>query len=630
MSDDRAATRAARVPAPARPTAGRPARPRIAGLDGLRALAVVGVLLYHADVTWMPGGFIGVDIFFVLSGFLVASIVLESVSSKGFLDIGRFWSARMRRLAPAQIALIVVVSLALAVAFRDELDELRGQVIAALTGTTNWYLIVTERSYFDQAGRPPVFRHLWSLAIELQFYLVFPPILVLALRRAGDRLDRIVGAILAAALCSTIYLAVLYHPGQDPTRAYFDTFARLAAPLLGAALALVWRPRALARAPIGARGREVAIAGGVAVLALVWLMHVAGDRSAFMYRGGFLLTALLATVAVAALVHPGSPLGGPKGFGHPVLVAIGLRSYGLYLWHWPVFDLLRPRIDVGWSWGVVFVVRILVTVALTEACYRLVERPWHLRSPSTSVAGIRARLEGRDGAIPAVRYASWAAVVATLVATVVIVIPHPRTDDIGDALRAGQDALDASGVGAERGVTTTTTTAPKADGGATTTTVTVPDDGRVTLVGDSVMVGAAPSLIEQYGDDAIIDAKVSRQAGVLAPIVQQLLAEGRLGSTVVVQVGINGTVTEEELRAIVDAAAGRRVFIINARVPRSWETSNNETVKRVVPRLPRAKVIDWYAASNGHRDWFLGDGVHLTPDGRDAYARLIKRATDKA
>jgi peptidoglycan/LPS O-acetylase OafA/YrhL len=564
---------------------------------------------------------------------LVTSIVLNNLRKHGQLRFRRFWAARFRRLLPAQVTLFAAVTLAVAFGWSEELATLRSQVLAALTGATNWYLIATQRSYFDTLGRPPLFRHLWSLAIELQFYLVFPLVLLVVLKRWGHRLDRVVAGLLVAIGASTVWMAVLYHPGTDPTRAYFDTFARLAAPLTGAVLALVWRPDALRRSPAGRNPRPVTAAGVVGVVVLLWIMHSAGDRSAAMYRGGFLLTALASVAVVAAIVHPASPLGSHRAFGHPALVAIGLRSYGLYLWHWPIYTLIRYRIDVGWSWGTVFAVRIVLTVVATELCYRLVEKPWHLRAPDASFAGIRRRLLASRGVATAPRLAAVGSTLALGVAVVVLAVPHQRHDVIGDSLHEGEAAL--ANQPAFQGTPATPDPTPAGDGetasGSPSTTTTQPPKpgtATVTLIGDSVMVGAAPTLIEEFGDRANIDAKVSRQADVLAPIVEELGKEGRLGSVVVVQVGINGTVTSDELRAVVDAAAGRRVLIINARVPRSWETGNNELVRTLVPTLHNAGVIDWYSASDGHRDWFLNDGVHLTEDGRKAYADLIRAAVD--
>lgn len=606
------------------------ARARIDGLDGLRAIAVIGVLLYHAEVWWAKGGFIGVDVFFVLSGYLVTSIVLDGLRRTGGLGFRRFWSNRFRRLLPAQLVLFVWVTLTVAILHGDELAELRGQIVAALAGVTNWYLIATEGSYFEQLGRPPLLRHLWSLAIELQFYLVFPPILVLLVRRFGQRLDLVVAGLLVAVLASAIWMAVLFDPSGDPTRAYFDTFARLGAPLLGAALALVWRPSALQRGPAAALGPQVTLVGVVALGLLVVMLHAAGDRSAFMYRGGFLLAALLSAVVVAAVVHPASALGGSRALGHPLLVAIGLRSYGLYLWHWPVFMLLRPGVDVSWGWGTTFVVRIALTVLLTELCYRFVERPWHLRSPDASLAGIRRRILQPRGVRTGPRLAALGAVGSAFVAVLVLGVAQPAPDAIAESIRAGEAAL------AEAGPAPTVAAEPSGEPpsgepatGATTTTTVPAGPPTVTLVGDSVMLGAAPDLLAAFGDRASVDAKVGRQAEALGPVIAQIATEGRLQPTVVVQVGINGTVTEEDLRAIEAAAAGRRLLIVNARVPRSWEGSNNALVAELVPRLENAEVIDWYAASAGKDDWYLDDAVHLTEAGRAGYAALIKDAVDR-
>ena len=590
---------------------------------------MVGVILYHADVKWFGGGFIGVDIFFVLSGYLVTTIVMDGLEKRGNLGFRQFWANRFRRLEPAQITMMVVITLVVAIGFRDLLGTLRNQVIAGLTGTMNWYLIVKNSSYFEQAARAPLFRHLWSLAIELQFYLVWPLLLVWLAKRYRDRVSVVVAGLAVAILASAVYMAILY-PGAnaDPSRAYFDTFSRIQAPLMGALLALLWRPRALRRARAGEHGPQVTILASASLVLLVVMMHFVNDRGAFMYRGGFLLTALLSAVVIAGLVHPKGALGGRWALGSPLMVAIGLRSYGLYLWHWPIFVLLRPKLDTDWSDTTVFIVRILLTVGLTEICYRLVEKPWHTRSPSASWSGFKHRLLD-PSPTPAPRILAGGTALACIVALIIVVIPHKADNVIVDSLEQGQAALANQPKGTiPGGGTTTTVPGGSGDTPATTLPVDPEPGGPVSLVGDSVMVGAAPTVLEEFGDRAIIDAKVSRQAADITPVIERLKSEGQLGPTVVVQVGINGTVTEDNLRDISGAVEGRRLLLINARVPRSWQDGNNELLKEFVPTLPNSGVIDWYSYSDGHRDWFLDDGVHLTEDGRKAYADLIMEAVD--
>ena len=430
-------------PRPRRPGAGRRGG-RIQGLDGLRALAVIAVLLYHAEVPWARGGFLGVDVFFVLSGYLVTSLVLRATEGDGHLDLRSFWSGRFRRLAPALLTLLVTTVLAVRLLHPDEVAGLRGQVLSTLTGTTNWYLIVADSSYFDQLGRPPYLRHLWSIAIELQFYLVVPPLVAWALRRHGARLDRIVGVLLGLVVLSGCWMAILFDPGGDPSRAYYDTFARLAAPLLGVVLALVWRRSSLARGPVGRAGPQLTAAGLGALAVLALVVITTDDRASWLYRGGFVLVALLTVVVVAALTHPGSGLGGRRGLGHPLMVAIGVRSYCLYLWHWPIFVLLRPGIDVHWGWGTTFVVRIALTVALTEVCHRYVEARWHR---GTLAPSSRAPRGGRP-ADDAERNRRLAVVggcaLAVALAVAALAFAPPERDEIAESLQAGQAALAAS------------------------------------------------------------------------------------------------------------------------------------------------------------------------------------------
>jgi peptidoglycan/LPS O-acetylase OafA/YrhL len=413
--------------------------PYLAGLDGLRALAVTAVVLYHAGVPWMEGGFLGVEVFFVISGYLITLLLLAEHDRSGRISLKDFWLRRARRLLPALYVLLVSVSVWCALFLRDELAELRGQLVAALAYITNWFLIATGQSYFDQLGRPPLLQHLWSLAVEEQFYLAWPVIMAVLLFFTRRRLGAMAVALAAMAAASTIWMAVLYDPGADPSRVYYGTDTRAAGLVLGALLALFWRPAALARGPVAGKGATLDVIGlgGLAVLGL--LVTRASETGPFLYYGGFLLCGLASLGVIAAAAHPRSVLA--QVLGLQPLRYLGTRSYGIYLWHWPIFMLTRPGVDVDWSTTRVWLVRIGLTLALTEVSYRLVEAPiragglgaWmrSLRGPAT------LRRDGRRRLTVGVVGAS----LSVMVPVGAVIATASTYDPIADSLRQGQQAV---------------------------------------------------------------------------------------------------------------------------------------------------------------------------------------------
>ena len=346
------------------------------GLDGLRAIAVLAVIAYHLDFGWAPGGLLGVGVFFTLSGYLITDLLLGARAATGSLQLRQFWIRRARRLLPALFLMIVVVVAWVTLFERAFLPGLRGDVIAATFYVSNWWNIVREASYFARFGPPPPLEHLWSLAVEEQFYLIWPWLVWLALRLTRKRPvaagATLTGLALALSTASVIAMWVLYQPGIDPTRVYEGTDTRAFGLLVGAALAVVWPSRALS-ATLVTRWRVlldgVGFAGLVIIGLLIWRTS---EYSPFLYHGGILLLTVGTTATVAALAHPASLLGVAVGWAP--LRWIGVRSYGIYLWHWPIIVLTAPSLDQKPTLTLQ-VLQVAATIIVAALSWHFVEEP---------------------------------------------------------------------------------------------------------------------------------------------------------------------------------------------------------------------------------------------------------------
>jgi peptidoglycan/LPS O-acetylase OafA/YrhL len=629
--------------------------PYMRGLDGLRAIAVMAVVFYHADFTWATGGFLGVEVFFVISGYLITSLLLVEWLRAGTIDLKNFWLRRARRLLPAVFLLLAVVSAMAILFYRDTLNRMFGDVVAAITYVTNWFFIFRQDSYFEAFGRPPVLRHLWSLGVEEQFYVLWPLIFTFGLAMVGKgtqkrTLKRFGMLVLSGVVASAALMYFLYTPFEDPSRAYYGTDTRATGILIGVLLALVWMPWKLPSKITRRQGISINAIGISAIGILVYILGTLSEFAPFLYRGGFVVTSLATATAIAATVHPGASLG--RILDTPVMKWIGTRSYGIYLWHWPIFMITRPGFDIPWTVAPTFVFRLALTFVVTELSYRYVESPIRNDGFRAWMTGIRQKI-GIDSVQKATAFAlSLVAVIVFIGAGLVQGAVTRPTSLVASPSDSGATQIGVS-LADDRAVAppedgsnaqTPSTTQPTQDAAgtvestATSTTIasaststpvtTLPPAPlpSVTMIGDSVMLGAEQELIETLPNDLNVDAIVSRQFKHAGDVAAELRADGQLGDVVVLHLGTNGAFNSEAFDEVMSELQDRdRVIVVNAKVPRRWEALVNKAIEEGSERWPNVEVIDWNTYGNARPELFSKDQVHLNVDGKGAYARLLDR-----
>ncbi|GLJ79542.1 acyltransferase family protein [Microbacterium imperiale] len=587
-------------------------RARIAGLDGLRALAVLLVVLAHLFPAGpLRNGYIGVDVFFVLSGFLITSLLLRESARHGRIRLRRFWARRARRLLPALVA-VVTVSASLAwVVGGDVLVDMGRQVVGAATFSYNWVSLAGGTGYFA-ATDPELFRNLWSLAVEEQFYLVWPLVLPLFLLLPGRRSRTAVASLLAAA--SAAWAVVSLSSGADLTRVYFGTDTHAFGLLLGVALAFLLQGAVARRASIAGVGPVWGVVvGSLAVAGLVATAVITGAGDAGVtFPLSSIVASLLTAVAVAVAAWPGSWFG--RALDIAPLRWIGERSYAIYLWHWPLVVLATFRLtgagpDVAVPVSVGLAV-LVATLALSAGSYHWLEQPVRRHGFRGALRLARANLHAR----PARRLATLAVAALAVVAlggTTAAVAVAPAETSSETAVDAGRAALEQA----------------QRDAAAhPAPTAQAVDGSQVTAVGDSVMLASAPGLLaEMPGID--VDAEVSRSLGAGARIIENLAASGALRPYVVVGLGTNGPVSGEALQRIVDAAGPERsVILVNAFAPRDWIPGVNRDLTAFAAAHPRVVVADWAGAIAGRTDLLAADQIHPGAEGGAIFARTVREA----
>jgi peptidoglycan/LPS O-acetylase OafA/YrhL len=663
---------------PHRASANLSAVPYMPGLDGMRAIAVVAVMLYHANHEWLPGGFLGVEVFFVISGYLITLLLMAERETTGTIKLVAFWGRRARRLLPALFVALFLV-LTYSMMFKSSvLGKLRGDLIAALFYVSNWYQVYVGQGYTAGNDFVPL-RHLWSLAVEEQFYLFWPVIMLLLMRRHGTRrLAMTARWLLGVALAITVFTALAYHHGRigecsvtpdaywtlnghcvsKMDALYLSTITRSTGVLLGAAFAMVWRPRAIMRSPLRDRSGllDLVAVVGLAILGLqFWFLSIAndeGDASAWLFRGGFLVTAMATLMVIAAVTHRYAISG--RILAMRPLLWVGTRSYGLYLFHWPIYQMIRKIAGIPLTWQQ-FAFAMVVTVAITEVSYRFLEMP--IRRREFWVRWDNLRQRGSTGARQAMALSVVVCLLLLAVGVIRLGLAEVKPNEVEATLEAGaqnttslEDLLGNSGAsGGTAGTTApqddvpTQSTQPAATGSVpvtlesttttststTTTTTTLPSEPVDYLaVGDSVMLGAAGVLTSR---GYTVDAHKNRQMIDMVPLFQQLGERGLFGDPVVIHLGTNGPFDAETLDALLAPLSNvPNVILLNVHANRSWTANNNALLAAKDKPGDNIILIDWDSlAAQCPGNCFAADGIHLNAAGQEYYADVIGDVTGR-
>jgi peptidoglycan/LPS O-acetylase OafA/YrhL len=569
----------------------------IPAIDGLRALAVFAVVLYHLGISWIPGGFLGVDLFFVISGYVITRLILDSIESANGLDIKEFYAARIRRLLPGLVVLIIVTSVFTALFAPDAVRRFISDVPFVLTGTNNWQLVALNQDYFQAIGRPPLLQHTWSLAVEFQFYLIWPIILLFVWRRFGKRVVRRAALAIATFSGTALFLFSLQADNATAGRIshiYFGTDTHSLGLFLGSALAVSWIPRNLTR-NISQRAQD--FIDGIGVFGFIGLLCIflfIDQSNATLYQIAFPLAGLFGCATIVSVVHPASrfsPL-----LSNRVFLWIGQRSYGIYLWHWVVFQITRPGVDLTGSLPALNVARVLIVLALADISLRAIEIPIRKGVVQNWFRGMKYRtkiMQKRQRIFVASVTAFTVAITGSSVA-----LAWQRDQSIIVEVKPELELPD---------------------------TVFSENKTGLWVTGDSVILGIRNKLAMQT-EIALINARVGRQIPELIKAVEE--DKSKVGSSsVVLNVGNNNSVSREDMVKLMELLKDQpKVVVVNTSVPRTWREGNNKIISEVVAGYPNAVLVDWASTAENHPEFFAPDGVHLIEAGSDVYVASILEA----
>ena len=574
----------------------------ISSIDGLRAIAVTAVVLYHLGLTWIPGGFLGVDLFFVISGYVITRLILDSINQSSALDLRAFYAARIRRIYPGFIFMVICTIIFIGVWAPEAIKRFLSDLPYALTGSMNWALVARQQDYFESIGRPPLLQHTWSLAVELQYYLIWPIILLTVLKYFGKRNIARIALIIAMVSGITLFFVSLrldQANAQQISHIYFGTDTHSIGLFLGSALAVSWIPQNLS-ADITKRAQDVIDGIGVAgLLGLIATFLFINEKNPSLYQIAFPLAGIFGCFVIISLVHPASRFS-------PIISTapfrwVGQRSYGIYIWHWVVFQVTRPSVDLtGETWAL-YLARVLLVLALADISLRWVEIPFRQGVVQNWFRGIKYRSAK-------VRLRQQISVLLSII-LVLAVTSSISVQAINKSNQAIAD-LNNDISDQDQGVQ---------DLGSTT---------GLWVTGDSVILGIR-SKLESKEHISLVNARVGRQAPELLAVMK-VDQSSVPSSPVIFNLGNNNALSEQTVIDIFEVVKNQpQIIVVNTAVPRAWRDKNNLIISKIAALYPNVKLIDWDRISTDRPELFAPDGIHLSPLGSDVYVDLVLSVLEK-
>lgn len=602
-------------------------RKYIKEIDGLRALAVIMVLAYHLKMPFAKRGLLGVTVFFVISGYLITGILINEIEESGGVDLKNFWLRRIRRLLPAVLSMAVVMIFVSAVVNRVVFTKGCNDLLSAVFGYNNWWQIFRKVSYFENAGAPSPFTHCWSLAIETQFYLIYPILLIL-LSKARNR-GKIFAAVTAVlAMISVVLMGVLYSPDGDPSRVYYGTDTRAFSLLIGA-LAAIQKEYHIIKVKL--RGKLWAVIGSISVLILIGMMMLISSYSSFLYYGGQAIVSVLAAFVVYAVTVSRSLLN--IILGSSILKWIGDRSYSIYLWHYPIIVLMSGGKRAEW-W--IVILEVVLSVGFAELSYRFIETPVRHGIIGEYIGIINSRPRNRRERHRQIQVArrslkAMAAVLATGLALSLCIAFVPKKTTLDTVAKREKKATEVTKLTNQK----LKEQKAKAKKTAKTSKSTMTDEEllknvQMLLIGDSITVDVTDYFYKVL-PNSISDTKIGRSTLAGVKVFDEYQTQKKWdGDGLIFALGTNGPMYDT-LGRIRQKVGDKPLFLTTVHAPKEdFESSNNEEIRKFVKEHEHTYLIDWYTASADHPEYFDQDDTHLLPKGAEAYAQCIKDAVLKA